>query len=264
MSKQQNPSIFLSYTRFDDEYAGGELTQLRERLEQTLRFLGGRAINIFQDVEHIQFGQNISERIEQSLNEVMVFVPILTPSYFKSAWCRTELERFLKREQQLERNYLIIPIYYQTVRELEQARQHPQAAGPVNDPLVQALAPRLAVDWRKMRTKSPDSPEVRNELERVATRIIEVLEELEKAPAPEPKAEIAPDKLRQLIIDHFNETELRNLSFDMGIRYEYLSGEGFLDKARELISYCIRRDRYGELVENCRTLRPNAFEKAKK
>jgi formylglycine-generating enzyme required for sulfatase activity/uncharacterized protein YbaR (Trm112 family) len=198
VSNQHRPSIFLSYTRRDDEYERGALSALRERLEAALHFASGEPIDIFQDVEHIKLGQGIRQRIEESLDEAMVFVPIITPSYLNSRWCRDELERFLKREQQLGRSDLILPIYYQRVPALERARQGPQAASTATDVLVREMAPRLSVDWRDLRSKGLESQEVRNELERIAERIIELLEELEQAPPPPPPPEPEPGPKRSL------------------------------------------------------------------
>ena len=65
-------------------------------------------------------------------------------------------------------------------------------------------------------------------------------------------------QLRQNLDDYFNETELRNLCFDMGIDYEGLSSGGKADKARELIAHCERHARVDELEHRCRELRPNA------
>ena len=65
-------------------------------------------------------------------------------------------------------------------------------------------------------------------------------------------------QLRRVLDEYFNETELRNLCFDMGIDYEGLSSGGKTDKARELIAHCERHVRVDELERRCRELRPNA------
>ena len=65
-------------------------------------------------------------------------------------------------------------------------------------------------------------------------------------------------QLRRVLDEYFNETELRNLCFDMGIDYEGLSSGGKADKARELIAHCERHGRVDELERRCRELRPNA------
>jgi hypothetical protein len=62
--------------------------------------------------------------------------------------------------------------------------------------------------------------------------------------------------LRQLLLDHFDISELQNLCFDLGIDFENLPGMGRADKARELIAYAERHGRLSELVAECRRLRP--------
>jgi hypothetical protein len=64
-------------------------------------------------------------------------------------------------------------------------------------------------------------------------------------------------KLRQILIDYFNESELRDLCFDLNVNYESLLGTSTSDRARELILYFDRRGRTNVLVEVCRRLRPN-------
>lgn len=54
--------------------------------------------------------------------------------------------------------------------------------------------------------------------------------------------------LRQVLNERFNESELRDLCFDLGVDYESLLGEGRADKARELIGYMERRKRIPELI----------------
>lgn len=69
--------------------------------------------------------------------------------------------------------------------------------------------------------------------------------------------------MRQILTDLFDETDLHNLCFDMNIDYESLPGIGKANKARELVAYCQRCDRYNELRERCQKLRPNAFQEAR-
>jgi hypothetical protein len=64
-------------------------------------------------------------------------------------------------------------------------------------------------------------------------------------------------KFRQFLTDYFNDDELRELCFDMGIDYENLAGVGKASKARELITYAERHGSFEELVKTARQLRPN-------
>ena len=64
-------------------------------------------------------------------------------------------------------------------------------------------------------------------------------------------------KLRQNLIKYFDDTELRDLCFDMEVDYQCLPGESKADKARELITYLEHRSRIPELIKRCKELRPN-------
>jgi tetratricopeptide (TPR) repeat protein len=64
-------------------------------------------------------------------------------------------------------------------------------------------------------------------------------------------------QLRDLIATHFNDSEVRDLCFDLGVPYEDLGGQGKTDKVRELVAYCERYNRQNALVARCRELRTN-------
>ena len=77
-----------------------------------------------------------------------------------------------------------------------------------------------------------------------------------------PKTKAAPTEtyrasLRKNLVEWFDDSELHDLCFDMGVDYEGLKGEAKSDKARELVAYCERRQIVPDLVAKCRELRPN-------
>jgi hypothetical protein len=59
---------------------------------------------------------------------------------------------------------------------------------------------------------------------------------------------VTNQRLRQLLVEHFDESELRDLTFDLNVDYENLGGSGKSDKARALIGYLKRRGRLEELI----------------
>ena len=69
--------------------------------------------------------------------------------------------------------------------------------------------------------------------------------------------------LRDIIVLYFNDSELRDLCFNLSIDYENLGGDAKPGKARELVAYCQRHNRLAELEATCRRLRPHAFEAVK-
>lgn len=77
-------------------------------------------------------------------------------------------------------------------------------------------------------------------------------------PAQAPVTALVRVQLRQVLIDYFNEDELRDLCFDLNIDYENLPGAGKAGKARELVAFAERHSRFQELVSHTHLLRPNA------
>ncbi len=65
-------------------------------------------------------------------------------------------------------------------------------------------------------------------------------------------------QLRQLFVDLFKLSELRDLCFDLDIEYENLEGITLADKARELIAMMDRLGRIEELLKAAQAMRPNA------
>lgn len=67
-------------------------------------------------------------------------------------------------------------------------------------------------------------------------------------------------RLRELMLKHFDVSELKTLCFDLGVDYESLGNAdgGRMDKVRELILYFERRERMSELIAACARLRPEA------
>jgi cobaltochelatase CobT len=87
--KDRKPGAFMCYARINDR--DGTLTKLREKLSEEVEELIGEEFPIFQDIEDIKWGEDWKERIGESLSEVTFFIPIITPSFFKSEYCRDEL-----------------------------------------------------------------------------------------------------------------------------------------------------------------------------
>ncbi len=172
---------FMCYARANDK---GDLTQLRENLSSEVEQYIGEEFHIFKDTEDIKWGEDWEKRIEESLSEVIFFIPIITPSFFRSKYCRGELRRFLDREKKLGRNDLILPIYYietsllENRAEREIADQDDDALRDVKT-LAKIIRDRQHVDWRKLRLKCRSafgSEEVLKALEGLAIQIRDALD----------------------------------------------------------------------------------------
>lgn len=142
----------------------------------------GADFDIFQDRSHISWGENWRSRIEESLDEVTFLIPIITPSFFSSQACRQELQRFLEREEALERNDLILPIYYVDTPQmnLEDRREA--------DEVAQAVHAHQYADWRELRNRPPSHQKVRATLTHLARQIHDALERVRSQRAADNKA----------------------------------------------------------------------------
>ena len=182
------PATFLSYATIDDHkiFNEGRLTELRERLSYEVQVLTGKTFHIFQDRNDIKLGENWRDRLNESLDSVTFLIPVITPSFFESKYCRYELERFLEREKALERRDLILPIYYVECLCLT------DAAKRATDPLTEVIASRQRADWRDLRFEPFTNLQVRKILAKMATQIRDALERVQAQtvvqPSPPPAA----------------------------------------------------------------------------
>ena len=166
-----NNSIgFMSYVRADDEHDAGYLTEFRERLSGEVRAQTGRRFDIFQDRNDIAWGQSWRERIRDCIESVNFLICIITPSFFCSQACREEFERFVRLEQAVGRNDLILPVYYIDSPLLNDEAQHG------TDSVASLLAMRNYVDWRELRFEQLSSAPAKKMLARLASDIRRALE----------------------------------------------------------------------------------------
>jgi formylglycine-generating enzyme required for sulfatase activity len=157
------PDAFLSYTRFDDRR--GDISAFREHLEDAVREVTGESFEIFQDVEGIGIGEHWPDKLDEMLDEARFFIPILTPSYFNSAACRDELEKFLRAEKRAGRRDLVLPIYYIRCPVLEDKELREA------DDLASAIHQRQRREWRDLRHNSFRHRNVRLRIDALAQEI---------------------------------------------------------------------------------------------
>jgi parallel beta-helix repeat protein len=171
-------AAFFSYVRMNDDHDNGRLSELRQRLSAEVQIQTGTPFPIFQDRNDILWGQNWQRRIDATLETVTLLVPVLTPSFFQSPACRDETERFLRRERELGRDDLILPIYYVSSPLLD------DAAARAGDPLATELATRQLADWRELRFEPMTSAVIGKAIAKLAERLRDAFWKPPDAPAP--------------------------------------------------------------------------------
>jgi uncharacterized protein DUF4062 len=90
--------IFISYGRIDDEdpagTAKGWVNLLVERLPGMIAGNLGYKPKIWRDERSLRGNDLLRAAIEDGASLALLFIPIVSPRYVQSQWCRTELERF--------------------------------------------------------------------------------------------------------------------------------------------------------------------------
>jgi len=96
MSTNQNPDIFISYSRRDN--SNNQISQLVERIKNDFKAFSGRELRVFFDVEEIRGMDDWRHRILDGLKKSHLFLACLSPSYLESEYCEWEFNEYSKHE----------------------------------------------------------------------------------------------------------------------------------------------------------------------
>jgi len=94
-------AAFWSYVRLDDESDDGRILFLAKNLRSQYRLQTADELSLFVDRESLEWGTEWSRRIAEAIAGTTFFIPIITPSYFKSEACRRELLKFTREASRL-------------------------------------------------------------------------------------------------------------------------------------------------------------------
>jgi hypothetical protein len=90
--------IFISYGHLDDEDPGGDekgwIDLLVKRLPIVIADFLGYKPNVWRDERSLHGNEQLEGAIQEGVLRSLVLVPIVSPRYVQSDWCRIELETF--------------------------------------------------------------------------------------------------------------------------------------------------------------------------
>lgn len=168
---------FWSYVHKDDEAYGGRISRLAHDIAAQYEMISAEPLALFLDIATLQWGDNWRQKIEANLASVAFFIPVLTPRYFTRLECRNELQFFASRATQLGLRQLILPLYYLDTPALRE--ENP------SDDLVKLTKTFQWEDWRELRFADTTSERYRQNVARLAARLLVANRDAEMATTKE-------------------------------------------------------------------------------
>ena len=174
---------FWSYVHKDDEAENERISRLGKDVVKEYEMLTGETIELFLDKDGIAWGEEWRNKIDENLESLEFFIPVMTPRYFKSSECRSELNQFLLSARKLGRLELLLPLHYVDVPSLNND-------GPVEDILLSRVREFQYQDWRELRFMDVTSEAYRRGVNKMAIRLVEVNKHLEEVSVDEATPEL--------------------------------------------------------------------------
>lgn len=187
------PTAVLSYTRKDDEFFGGYITAFRKTLESAVHVVTGREdFRMFQDVEGIVIGEQWQKKLAEVIGSANFLVPMVSPLFFNSEPCREEVALFLAHERHLQRDDLILPVYFLSSPKLEKDEEKGK------DPIATELARRQMFDWREKANLPLQEPAARSAMLSLASAVGAAIERVDASRGTTPPERVGVRAARTL------------------------------------------------------------------
>lgn len=140
-SSSSRPPIrcIISYAH-DDETSLSFIDEFRSTLEHFTYADSGRRLEIFRDHDSIGWGDDWRERIRESINTALVFIPIVTLQYLDRPLCREEVQLFVDGARKLGVTELFLPVV---------VLGHRQITEQSTDPVAQLIARHQYMDLKQ-------------------------------------------------------------------------------------------------------------------
>jgi hypothetical protein len=158
-------AAFWSYVQKDDDGDHGRIHALSEDLRERYRIQTGEELELFVDREDIGWGEAWKRRINTAIAGTTFFIPVLTPSYFKSQACREEILTFASTAERLGLGELILSVYWVDVPDLE---NDPESS---DDEVIRIAAKYNWEDLRDAGLEDRDSAPYRKAVAKLAVEL---------------------------------------------------------------------------------------------
>jgi hypothetical protein len=168
--------VFLSYAQIDDEGLGF-VDAFRKDLRYYCAADHNRAVEVFYDRASLGWGDGWRDRISSAVDGALVFLPLVTLTYFDRPWCRDELLQFYSSAHNRDVDDLLLPVVV-----LGHAHITPES----QDAAVRVIAERQQFNFREAAIAGPGTAVWRATMMRLANDLVATVDKAEPRLAPAP------------------------------------------------------------------------------
>lgn len=165
-SSNAGNKIFLSYARIDEDASYGAISAFKEALSKGYRSQTGEDIDIFFDTDSLPWGSDWRETIKRNIGYTTIFMPFLSPSFFKSANCLGELRSAYSSFKERGMEEAILPIRFVDYEK--------QIASLGDDELAVFIRNTNWKDLTELQYEDPKSPAYRKEIRDIVSEIVDI------------------------------------------------------------------------------------------
>ncbi|WP_156761819.1 toll/interleukin-1 receptor domain-containing protein [Microbacterium karelineae] len=184
---------FWSYVHDDNTASFNKIVELGRDLQRVYQMISGTEVSLFIDRDSLEWGDAWKSVIKRNLGTVAFFIPVITPAFFQSPVCRSEIESFAQRTEAEGLRGLLLPILWISVEGLEDET--------TEDKLVRIIQDRQWEDWTDLRHEARGSELYSRTLAKMAERIKSANDDADKAGVAELVTATVGDAGDELDID---------------------------------------------------------------
>ncbi|NLO71883.1 MAG: TIR domain-containing protein [Porphyromonadaceae bacterium] len=167
-------NCFWSYAHSDQEHDGRILKLVEDVIGEFKAIVGEDVESYFVDKEKLRWGDDWPKELDKYIDNMPIFIPIITPAYFNRPSCTYELRSFISKldERFGNENNSLMPIIYIDVPDLRNDQ--------CNDELKQRISNTQYIDWTSNRFEETTSKAYRLGVHEIAKALRAKNEKIEK------------------------------------------------------------------------------------
>ncbi len=178
--------IFISYSHDNNRAHDNWVHTFCERLTDDYFSRVGRKPKIFLDKGDLRAGDTLNGKITAALDQSLLFIPVLSPVYLSSEWCRKEFLYFMEKHKKrlvLDNSSRIVPLKFMPYEEYEPESAWASEVKTIMD-FLEGKEILYKDFYRDLLPLQPDHADFRKEVARFSKDVHQLIGKLEVLASP--------------------------------------------------------------------------------